>query len=222
MVTTPDLIEILSAHAPPVRRLRPPLLRAGLWLLAAGLILVLLALLYGARPDLALRLRQPTFMVALVGSLLTGILAAIAAFHLSLPDRSRLWLLLPAPALVLWVATIGYGCLTDWVSIGPDGVRLGATLQCFATLLIASVPSSVILLVMLRHTARLHPTTVAMMGGLASAGIAATALALFHELDASVMVLLWNLGTAALIVALGGAFGRRIFGWTSPQRFDVV
>ena len=197
MVTTPDLIEILSAHATPVRRLRPPLLRAGLWLLAASLVLALLAALYGARPDLALRLRQPTFTVALAGSLLTGILAAIAAFYLSLPDRSRLWLLLPAPTLALWAATLGYGCLTDWVSIGPGGVRLGTTLECFATLLIASVPLSLVLLVMLRHAARLHPTTVAMMGGLASAGIAATALSLFHELDASVMVLLWNLGTAA-------------------------
>jgi hypothetical protein len=221
VVTTPDLIEILSAQATPVRRLRPPLLRAALWLLLAGLVLLALAAVYGARPDLALRLRDPSFAVALAGSLSTGILAAIAAFYLSLPDRSRLWLLLPAPALVLWVATIGYGCLTDWVSIAPDGVRLGTTLECFATLVLASLPLSVALLVMLRHTARLHPTMVGMMGGLASAGVAATALSLFHELDATVMVLVWNLGAAALIVALGGIFGRRIFGWNLLQRLEV-
>lgn len=213
-MTTPDLIEMLSAQATPVRRLRPPLLRAGLWLLAVGLILIFLASLYGLRPEFAERLRQPTFAAALASSLLTGVLAAVAAFHLSLPDRSRLWLLLPAPALVLWLSTIGYGCLTDWVSIGPDGVQLGATLQCFATLLIASVPSFVFLLVMLRHTARLYPTTVAMMSGLASGGVAATALSLFHDLDASVMVLLWTLGSTVVIVALSGMFGRRLFGST--------
>jgi len=61
---------------------------------------------------------------------------------------------------------------------------------------------------------------VAMMGGLASAGIAATALSLFHELDASVMVLLWNLGTAALIVALAGMFGPILFASISPPRID--
>jgi hypothetical protein len=82
--------------------------------------------------------------------------------------------LLPVPALLLWISTIGYGCLTDWVRIGPDGVRLGTTRECFATLALASVPLSMALLVMLRHAARLYPTTVAMMGGLASAGIAAT------------------------------------------------
>ena len=216
MVTTPELIDMLCADAKPVRRLRPPLVRAALWLLFAGLVLVVLAALLGTRPDLAERLREPTFLGALAGALLTGVLAAVAAFYLSLPDRSRLWLLLPAPALLLWTSTIGYGCLTDWVSIEPDGVRLGTTLECFATLALASLPLSMALLAMLRHAARLYPTTVAMMGGLASAGIAATALSLFHELDASVMVLFWNLGAAALIVALGGIFGRRLFASTLP------
>jgi hypothetical protein len=216
VVTTPELIDMLCADAKPVRRLRPPLVRAALWLLFAGLVLVALAVLLGTRPDLAERLREPTFLGALAGALLTGVLAAVAAFYLSLPDRSRLWLLLPAPALLLWTSTIGYGCLTDWVSIEPDGVRLGTTLECFATLALASLPLSMALLAMLRHAARLYPTTVAMMGGLASAGIAATALSLFHELDASVMVLFWNLGAAALIVALGGIFGRRLFASTLP------
>ena len=220
MVTTPELIDMLCADAKPVRRLRPPLVRAALWLLCAGLVLLALAALLGIRPDLAERLRQPTFVGALAGALLTSVLAAVAAFHLSLPDRSRLWLLLPVPALVLWISTIGYGCLTDWLSVTPDGVRLGATLECFATLVLASLPVSLALLVMLRHAARLYPTTVAMMGGLASAGIAATALSLFHELDASVMVLLWNLGTAALMVGLGGIFGRELFASTLPPGID--
>ena len=220
MVTTPELIDMLCADAKPVRRLRPPLVRAALWLLFAGLVLVALAALLGTRPDLAERLHQPSFVGALAGALLTGALAAIAAFHLSLPDRSRLWLLLPVPAVLLWTSTIGYGCLTDWVSITPDGVRLGATLECFATLVLTSLPVCLALLVMLRHAARLYPTTVAMMGGLASAGIASTALSLFHELDASVMVLLWNLGTAALMVGLGGIFGRGLFASILPAGID--
>jgi hypothetical protein len=217
VVTTAHLIETLSAQATPVRRLRPPLVRTGVWLLAAALVLGLLALLYGFRPDLAERLRHPSFALALAGALLTGVLAAVAAFHLSLPDRSRAWVLLPLPPLVLWLSTIGYGCLTDWVDVGPAGIEPGATLACFVTLVIASVPSSVVLLVMLRHTARLQPTVVAMTGGLASAGIAATALSLFHELDATVMVLVWNLGASALIVALAGMFGRSLFARVSPS-----
>src|ERR671918_281383 len=158
---------MLCADAKPVRRLRPPLVRAAMWLLFAGLVLLALAALLGIRPDLAERLRQPTFVGALAGALLTSVLAAVAAFCLSVPDRSRLWLLLPVPALVLWVATIGYGCLTDWVSIAPGGLRLGSTLDCFLTLVLASLPPAVLLLAMLRHTAPVQPRILPAIGGLA-------------------------------------------------------
>lgn len=217
MITTPDLINALAANATPVRRLRPPLTRAACWLLLAAFILVLLAVSHGVRPDLAPRLQQPPFVTGMLASLLTGILAAIASFLISLPDRSRLWLLLPAPALVVWLSTIGYGCLTDWVSFGPEGVRLGETARCFATLVLTSLPLSLAMLVMLRYAAPLRPTAVTLTGSLAVAAITATALSLFHDLDATVMILMWNLGTAALIVGLGGMLGRRMFSWVAPR-----
>jgi len=217
VITTPDLINTLAANATPLRRLRPPLARAAVWLLFAGFILGLLAIGHGVRPDLAQRLQQPVFIVGTSASLLTGILAAIASFMASLPDRSRLWLLLPAPALGIWVSTIGYGCLTNWVAIGPNGILLGETARCFATLVLTSLPLSLAMLVMLRYAAALRPTAVTMTGGLAVAAITATALSLFHSLDATVMILLWNLGTAALLVILGGMFGRRMFSWVAPR-----
>ena len=49
MTTTPDLIDALVECAAPVRRLRPPLVRAGLWLAFAGVILALLAIGHGVR-----------------------------------------------------------------------------------------------------------------------------------------------------------------------------
>lgn len=217
MITTPNLINMLAANAPPVRRLRPPVTRAVAWLMLAAFILALLAIGHGVRPDLLERLHTPAFSIGIGASLLTGILAAIASFIASLPDRSRLWLLLPVPALVVWVSTIGYGCLTDWVSIGPDGVRLGETARCFTTLILTSLPLSLAMLVMLRHAALLRPRAVTMTGSLAVAAITAAALSLFHTLDATVMILIWNLGTAALFVGLGGIAGQGIFSWLSPR-----
>lgn len=218
MIATPDLIESLAAGAAPVRRLRPPLVRAGLWLIFAAFVLALLALGQGFRADIAERLRQPAFSIGLAASLLTGVLAAAAAFCLSLPDRSRRWALLPAPALLVWLATIGYGCLTDWVSLEPDGVRLGETARCFATLLLVSLPLAFAMLVMLRHAAPLGPTAVGVTGGLAVAAIAAAALSLFHDLDATAMVLIWNLGAAGLVVAASGLIGPRMFSWVDRWR----
>ena len=216
MITTPDLIGALAANLAPVRRLRPPVTRALSWLLLAALLLAVLAVSQGIRPDLAQRLHGPSFILGVAGASLTGILAAVAAFILSLPDRSRFYLLLPAPALVLWLSTIGYQCLTNWVSLEPNGIRLGETARCFATLVLTSLPLSLAMVVMLRYAAPLRPMSVTLTGSLAVAAITATALSLFHDLDATVMILTWNLGTAALFIGLGAALGGKMFSWAAP------
>lgn len=215
MITTPDLIDALAKDLTPVRRLRSPAVRTAGWLVFAAVILALLAISQGLRPDLALRLQQPIFLARMTGASFTAILAAFAAFTLSLPDRSRFWLLLPVPAITLWLSTIGYQCLTDWVTFEPDSIRLGETARCFATLVLASMPLSLALLVMLRHAAPLRPTGACLSGGLAVAAVTAVALSLFHDVDASVMILIWNLGTAALFVGFAGAFSRRMFSWAA-------
>jgi hypothetical protein len=209
VITTPQLIDLLAASGKPVRRLRPPLLRAALWLLVAALVFGMLAAAHGTRTDLAQQLARPDFAVGLAASLVTGILAAVAAFFLSLPDRPRGWGLLPIPALLVWISTVSYGCLTHWVDLSPDGMQMGEAARCFATLLVTSLPLSLGLFVMLRHAAWLRPTAVTLTGGLAVAAMAATALSLFHNLDATIMVLMWNFGVAAIIVSTSYVLGRR-------------
>ncbi|TGQ32477.1 DUF1109 domain-containing protein [Mesorhizobium sp. M00.F.Ca.ET.216.01.1.1] len=221
MIKTPDLIASLATNLTPVRRLRPPVRRAARWLLLAAVVLTLLAVSQGLRPDLAQKLQQPAFAISMVASLLTGVLAAIAAFLVSLPDRSRLWLLLPVPALGVWLSNIGYQCLAQWIGVGPEGVSLGEAARCFATLVLTSLPLSLSMLVMLRYAAPLRPTAVTLMGSLAVAAITATALSLFHAMDATAMILVWNVGTAALFVGLGGLFGRKIFRWVAPRTLST-
>ena len=216
MITTPDLIESLVARAEPVRRLRPPLARAAAWLLFAGLMLVLMVAIKGLRPDLGLSLRQPGFAIDVAAALATGILAAVAAFIVSLPDRSQLWLWLPVPALLVWIVNIGHSCLTAWVDLQP-GMHLGDETGCVAALVLTATPLALTLLLMLRHTALFNPTPVAIVGSLAVAGITASLLPLFHNHDASVLILVWNLGIAALLTSAAGAFGRRMFTWVGPR-----
>ncbi len=214
---TSDVIDALVDAAVPVRRLHPPLLRAAIWLALAATVLGLLCVAHGLRPDIAARLRQTVFVVSMLGALATAVLAALASFKLSLPDAPRWWLLLPLPALAVWVSTIGYGCLTDWVSMSPDGMRMGEAARCFATLLLTSVPLSIAMLIMLRHAAPLRPTAVSAAGGLAIAAMTSFALALIHDLDATIMILIWNLGMAALIAALASAFGRTSLKWVAAR-----
>jgi hypothetical protein len=70
---------------------------------------------------------------------------------------------------------------------------------------------------MLRYAALLRAGAVALMGGLAVAAITAAALPLFHDHDATVMILAWNLGTVALITGLGSLFGRHVFRWMASR-----
>ncbi len=80
-----------------------------------------------------------------------------------------------------------------------------------------SMPLSLALLVMLRYAAPLRPTTATLTGSLAVAAITATALSLFHNLDATVMILIWNLGTTAILIGLASLFGQRLFSWVAPR-----
>jgi hypothetical protein len=210
MTTISEVVDTLVSCAPPVRRLQPPLQRALLWLALAAVVLILLSIEHGVRADLAERLRQPSFAVGIAAAVVTGILSVIAAFMISIPDRSQWWVLVPAPSLLIWISTVSYECFTDWIVIGPDGMGMGETVRCFASLLLTSVPLGITLVIMLRYAALIRSGTVAMMGGLAVAAITSTALAIFHDLDSTVTILVWNLGMAALITALACLFGPRI------------
>lgn len=91
----------------------------------------------------------------------------------------------------------------------------------FRDLVLTSLPLSLAMLVMLRYAAPLRPTAVIMMGSLAVAAITATALSLFHVIDATAMILMWNVGMAALFIGLGSIFGRRMFRWVAPRTLST-
>lgn len=207
---TSDLIQSLAANAGPVTRLRSPLMRATGWLLLAAALMALLTVSHGLRPQFAERMQDARFAINMLSALLTGVLATIATFFVSLPDRSRWWLLLPAPPLVIWLSTIGYQCFDGWVPIPPGAVTVEAASSCLATLVLTSLPLSLVMLVMLRYAAALRPTSVILMGSLAVSAITSSALSMFHPLDATAMVLGWNLGTAVLFLGAAALFSRRL------------
>lgn len=209
MTHTPELIDLLASDLKPVRRLRSPAFRGACWILVAAVVLALLAVSQGVRADLSARLGEPGFTLALFGSVATAICAAAAAFALAVPGRPRLWALLPLPPLALWVAAIGRQCLTHWVRYDADGMAMGDTARCLATVILASLPLWLLMLLMLRRSGSVSRMLPMLVGSLAVAAMAGAAMNLLHELDASAMILLWNFGTGAGIVfistLLGGA-----------------
>src|SRR5664280_165727 len=89
------LIRDLATDLAPVRRLRPPSVRALAWLAVVVATAIVLAMIADL-PALGRRLAAaPDMWLAVTGSALTVILAAIAAFQLSLPAVSYTHLTLP-------------------------------------------------------------------------------------------------------------------------------
>ncbi len=109
------MIEGLTEDLRPTGRLMSPGMRALAWL---GLVAAVAALLaaFSDLSEIAYRLHYvPDMWLAVMGSVLTTILGAVATFQLSLPDRSPGWALLPLPGLAVWIAASGMGCLRAWV-----------------------------------------------------------------------------------------------------------
>lgn len=193
-------IEALVADATPVRRLRAPLRRTLIWVGLALTVATIIGVIHGLRPDLHERLAEPLFVLGMFSALATGVLGAFAALMASLPDRSRRWLLLPLPAALLWVGGITGGCLLRWVTLDPDNVSLGVLLNCLGILTAVSVPLSAALFWMLRPLMRVAPPGTVLMAGFATAALAAAALNLLHDFDASLTILVWNFGAALLVL----------------------
>ncbi|MCW3656473.1 NrsF family protein, partial [Burkholderia cenocepacia] len=75
----------------------------------------------------------------------------------------------------------------------------------------------VMLLLMLRHVARLAPVPVAMAGSVAVSAMTAVALSLFHPLDATMMILAWNVGLTVILLIGSAWYGPRLFHWIEPR-----
>jgi len=208
---TDRLIGRLVAEAAPVRRLRPPLVRAALWLVAVAAVGALAVALFSDLATFERRAQDPKLVLELIGTLLTGVAAVIAAFYLSLPDRSGAWALLPLPPLALWIASSGYSCYRHWITFGPDGWALGESGQCFRFILAVSVPLGIALFLLLRKARPLAPVRVAAVGGLGVAGLAAFLLQFFHPFDVTVLDLATHLAAVGLVVAVCSVAGR----WTA-------
>jgi len=205
------LIGTLGAELRPVRRLAPPLLRAGLWL---GLVAVFAAGL-AAVSDMDAFVRRltaaPDMWLAVAGSTLTAIAAAVAAFELSVPDRRAAWAWLPVPPLALWIAASGLGCLRNWIVPGTHTAAVNEAGDCLVFILGLSIPLGAVLLLMLRRAFPLRPDLTAVTGGLAVAAAAATLLNFFHPFDAAATDLSVHALAVLIVIVVGHMVGHRFF-----------
>jgi hypothetical protein len=209
------LISRLVADLTPVRRLFHPVIRAALWLAVVAAMAAGLAC-FADLGAMARRLSAaPDMWLAFVGSTLTAISATLAAFELSLPDRKDAWALAPAPALLLWIAASGLGCLRTWVLPETQVATMEEARDCLLFILGLSVPLSAVLIFMLRRAYTLRPSLTGALGGLAAAAATATLLNFFHPFDAAATDLVVHAIAVALVVFANTILSKKLLRYTS-------
>jgi hypothetical protein len=220
MNDTARLIARLATQAPPVRRIASPLRRSLGWLAVATSVIAIVAVLHGPRPGWLAALSAPPVALEWIASLATGVLAAYAAFQVSVPGRPMSWAWLPVPAFLVWLGALGWGCLSDVQQFGARALSFdGDVRECAWTITLIGAPLGLVLLRMVRHAGVVRPAPTAALAALGAASLAAGGVSLIHEGENALMVLLWHLGAVAALSGLGWLSSRRMFAWLdAPAR----
>jgi hypothetical protein len=212
-VDTSELVRQLTSEAGPVGRLPRPWARTAIWLAIVLPAVAIVVLIMSPRDDLMTKLTETRFLIEQAAAFATALTAAMAAFCMVVPGQSRWVALLPLAPLTVWLASLGQGCLASWLQWGTDGLRFHPDWVCFpAIALVGSVPA-VAMLVMLRRGAPMAPRLTIALGALAAAALGNFGLRLFHYQDASLMVLVWQFGSVALLAALASWRGDHLLQW---------
>jgi hypothetical protein len=210
---TVDLIQRLAMSVRPVRLLPPPWLRTAHWLAIALSSMAIVVMLMSPRDDLLEKLSEARFLIEQAAAVATAVTAAIAAFCLVVPGHSRKRALLPIFPLVIWLGSLGYGCLQSWLQFDTEAWQVYPDWICFPSIVMVGAVPALTMVIMLRRGAPMAPRLTVSLGALAAAAVGNFGLRLFHYQDASLMVLIWQFGSVALLSALAGWSGGSILHW---------
>lgn len=205
------LIDALAADARPVRPLHAPLKRAAAMLGSVALIGGLALYLLGDVRQLLDRYsgREGLLVVEMGAMLATGVLAVIGAFFVSIPGRSKRWLLAPLPTFVAWLLLSGAGCY-DGLVRGSSGMKTGHSIDCLSFIVATSLVFGAPLLWRLSRASPIEPLPVALLGGLGTAALAAFLLQFFHPFAVTFMDLAVHLVAIGLVTGAAALLNRRM------------
>lgn len=212
-MNTDQLIVALTAELAPVRRLRPPAFRTFLWLLVALPWIALVVTVVGPRDDLPDLLGDRSWMFLQMATFATAMSAAMAAFCAGVPGRPRWEHFVPAVPFALWLSVPVVDLLDSLKSGDVAQLAFAPDWICLPGVILVGFGPGAAMVLALRRGAPVHPGLAAFLGGLAAAALGSFGLQLFHPQDASLMVLVWQIGSVMLLTLMSAGVGHRLLTW---------
>jgi len=211
---TRALVQRLLDEAAPVRRLRTPVARLGLWLIVVATVAgaVMGLGLMGVRPDLRLKLHDPVYLLEITALGVAGMLMAAAAFQEAVPGFQARWSIRRVAlgfglvAALLWFLQPLHGelAVTQFIATG-----IGCASR---TVVLAALPFCA-LLIAIRRGAPLAPARAGALAGGAAFLMAALLMRVDCPLDERLHLLVWHAlpvaGGAGLSAVIGFVWLRR-------------
>jgi hypothetical protein len=210
---TQELIEALESNCTPVCPLAHPLTRALAWSALSLLYIGATVWAIGPHSNLGARFGDWKFAIESGAALLTGVMAAGAAFCAGCPGRPIWERFAPVPFVAIWLGGLSAGCWSDWVDYGPAGLTIHLDFgRAVAILAVGSIPF-LLMFAMVRRGAPVAPKSTMGLAALAAASLAAFAIGLLQRPDSNIMALAWQFGTVVALAALAAILGRLFLRW---------
>ena len=210
---TDELIDRLGLDVTVTRPLRPPGIRTAAWTVWAMSYLVVVAVMMFAVMSSAGVTSTPLYLVQQGAALVTGIMAARAAFASVIPgSNNRVWVL-PMVGAAVWSLSLLWAGVLDLKASGTLGVTSQSDWPCVVSMAVGGLVVGAPLVSMLRRGAPLTPGLTALLAALAALSFANVEACLTRPHAFALTVLLWHGGTLAAVAALCAVTGRRWLRW---------
>lgn len=210
---TDELIDRLGRDVTVARPLPSPGIRTAMWMIWAISYLVVVAVMMFAFMSSAEVTPTPLYLVQQGTALVTGIMAARAAFASVIPGSSnRVWAL-PAIGAAVWGVLLLWAGVGDLQASGTLGVTNESDWPCVVSMTVGGLLVGAPLAWMLRRGAPLTPGLTAFLTALAALSFANLEACLTRPHAFALTVLLWHGGTVAALAALSALTGHRWLRW---------
>ena len=213
--TTDALIDFLckDADGKSTKRLGCPLKKSILWLLISLPVMTYAITGFGLRPDMALQLSNPQFVLETTFAFLTGITATFIVFTSSIPGFWERFGAIPVVFAGLWLASLIAGAYQDMQMMGDNALYIYDSSYCILDMVTFGGPLLILMFLFLRRATPCNPRFTAAMMGLSVFSLTATGWNLHNYVATNLIQLIFHFGMVVIICLVLYAAGRKLLNW---------